>query len=199
MFSLLKRVATNSPRAYARHYSSRVPQARDWGVRRPLPARQGRGQRSPRAITAAESSANAMAYDPFMRTPPTPPEFVAHRTAMKENFPEGWAPPRKLSREAMDGLRTLHAHDPEQFSTPMLSDKFQISPEAVRRILKSRWVPNDERRGDMMLKEREMRIARSKQRREEEKKKEREKAVSGHTEAIKGRMQAMFSTSGWSR
>lgn len=49
-----------------------------------------------------------------------------------------WAPGRKLSRAAMDGLRMLHAHDPEVFSTPVLANKFQISPEAVRRILKVR-------------------------------------------------------------
>lgn len=118
---------------------------------------------------------------------------------MKESFPDGWAPPRKLSREAMDGLRTLHAHDPEQFNLRMLSDKFKISPEAVRRILKSRWAPDEERRGEMMLKEREMRIARSKRWKEAEKEKKREEIIKGHTEAVKSRMQAMFTTSGWTR
>jgi hypothetical protein len=82
-------------------------------------------------------------------------EHLAHQVAMKEAFPNGrvpivhthrhyahittylrWSPTRKLSRAAMDGLRALHAHDPETFSTPMLAAKFKISPEAVRRILK---------------------------------------------------------------
>ncbi|KZT65299.1 hypothetical protein DAEQUDRAFT_643870, partial [Daedalea quercina L-15889] len=68
----------------------------------------------------------------------------AHRAAMKKAFPQGWSPPRKLSREAMDALRALHATDPEVFTTPLLASKFRISPEAVRRILKSKWEPTQE-------------------------------------------------------
>jgi hypothetical protein len=74
----------------------------------------------------------------------TPKEYSAHRASLKKAFPEGWSPPRKISREAMDGLRELHAFDPELFTTPVLADKFRISPEAVRRILKSKWVPTRE-------------------------------------------------------
>lgn len=55
----------------------------------------------------------------------------------------------------MDGLRTLHAHDPVMFSTPILADRFRISPEAVRRILKSKWVPDVKRKAKMMQAERE--------------------------------------------
>ncbi|KDQ58615.1 hypothetical protein JAAARDRAFT_104693, partial [Jaapia argillacea MUCL 33604] len=72
-------------------------------------------------------------------------QWVAHRTTMKKTFPQGWAPPRKLSREAMDGLRALHYHDPEQFTTPVLAEKFRVSPEAVRRILRSKWEPSKEK------------------------------------------------------
>jgi len=73
---------------------------------------------------------------------------------MKERFPEGWNPPRKISRDAMEGLRSLHAHDPTTFSTPVLAEKFQISPEAVRRILRSKWVPRREERTKLVEKER---------------------------------------------
>lgn len=65
---------------------------------------------------------------------------------MKERFPDGWNPPRKLSREAMDGLRQLHHVDPEKFNTPVLAERFKISPEAVRRILRTRWEPSKEKR-----------------------------------------------------
>ncbi|KXN82199.1 Required for respiratory growth protein 9, mitochondrial [Leucoagaricus sp. SymC.cos] len=79
-------------------------------------------------------------------TSPTPTEWKAHRLALKKSFPTGWSPPRKLSREAMDGLRELHRYDPENFTTPVLAERFHISPEAVRRILKSKWEPSTERR-----------------------------------------------------
>lgn len=76
---------------------------------------------------------------------PTPLAARLHREFMKRSFPEGWSPPRKLSRQAMDGLRALHKHDPQTFSTPMLAEKFRISPEAVRRILRSNWEPSSNR------------------------------------------------------
>lgn len=77
---------------------------------------------------------------------PTPNEWKSHRVALKSTFPEGWSPPRKLSREAMDGLRDMHKLNPAKFSTPILADRFKISPEAVRRILKSKWEPPQEKR-----------------------------------------------------
>lgn len=99
----------------------------------------------------------------------TPSVWASHRSTMLEKFPEGWQPPRKLSRDAMDGLRSLHAHDPETFSTPFLSAKFKISPEAVRRILKSKWVPTKEKREKLLERERRMRQERIVKAREEEK------------------------------
>lgn len=91
------------------------------------------------------------------RPGPTPQEILDHRKKMKEKFPDGWAPTRKLSREAMEGLRTMHAHNPELFTTSMLATRFKISPEAVRRILKSKWVPSREREAEMMARDREQR------------------------------------------
>ncbi|PPR04861.1 hypothetical protein CVT26_012693 [Gymnopilus dilepis] len=99
---------------------------------------------------------------------PTPQEFKAHREAMRKAFPEGWSPPRKLSREAMDALRQLNRIDPETFTTPVLADKFRISPEAVRRILRSKWEPTAEKRTKLAIKERERKLAFMDQRRTKE-------------------------------
>ncbi|EED83102.1 predicted protein [Postia placenta Mad-698-R] len=97
----------------------------------------------------ADAGADTGAAPPLRRTAhkvPTPHAHKAHRTTLKKAFPDGWAPPRRLSREAMDGLRAMHAADPEMFATPVLAERFRISPEAVRRILKSRWEPTREQR-----------------------------------------------------
>jgi hypothetical protein len=59
----------------------------------------------------------------------------------------------------MDGLRQLHRADPTAFSTPILAERFRISPEAVRRILKSRWEPTREQRALFAEKERLRRSA----------------------------------------
>ncbi|KAF9078855.1 hypothetical protein BDP27DRAFT_1310293 [Rhodocollybia butyracea] len=77
---------------------------------------------------------------------PTPEAHKIHRQVMRDNFPDGWNPPRKLSREAMEGLRQLHHLDKAKFTTPVLAEKFRISPEAVRRILKSNWEQPKEKR-----------------------------------------------------
>lgn len=69
----------------------------------------------------------------------TRPDWKKHKEAIKERFPGGWAPPKRISREAMDLLRTAHKVDPETNSVPVLSQRFKISPEAVRRVLKSRF------------------------------------------------------------
>ena len=67
------------------------------------------------------------------------PPWVAHRAAMKERFPDGWNPPRKVSRSDMALIRRLHGIDKEHWSTPNLAERFKISPEAIRRILASSW------------------------------------------------------------
>lgn len=67
------------------------------------------------------------------------PDWKKHQVALREQFPDGWAPPKRLSREAMDLIRTMHAANPTQYSTAALADQFKVSPEAVRRILKSRF------------------------------------------------------------
>lgn len=84
---------------------------------------------------------------------PTPGPTRAHREKMEDLFPGGWSPPHKLSRQAMDGLRVLHAHNPETFTTPVLAAKFRISPEAVRRILKSSWEPSADQRARLARRE----------------------------------------------
>ncbi|PYH78009.1 hypothetical protein BO82DRAFT_249753, partial [Aspergillus uvarum CBS 121591] len=62
---------------------------------------------------------------------------------LKEKFKEGWNPPKKLSPDAIEGIRHLHQVAPEQFTTPVLAEQFKVSPEAIRRILKSKWRASD--------------------------------------------------------
>ncbi|KAL8748234.1 MAG: hypothetical protein Q9184_007481 [Pyrenodesmia sp. 2 TL-2023] len=67
------------------------------------------------------------------------------KDALKTKFcAEGWAPRKRLSPDALEGIRALHAQFPEKYTTPVLADQFEVSAEAIRRILKSKWRPNDE-------------------------------------------------------
>lgn len=79
-------------------------------------------------------------------------QWQEQKDALKEKFgEEGWNPRKKLSPDAMDGIRTLHEQDSERWSTPVLAEHFKVSPEAIRRILKSKWRPS----GEQMEKRRE--------------------------------------------
>ncbi|KAI6040892.1 hypothetical protein EDC04DRAFT_1392659 [Pisolithus marmoratus] len=154
-----------------RSYSEGVlPRRRNWRVE---------GHVAPRALVEDGAPALDLTEDvpPARRrarseTPETPEQWQRHRERMKERFPEGWNPTRKLSREAMEALRSLHALDKEMFTTPVLANKFKISPEAVRRILRSKWEPSKEKRAKLVERERRDREERILRSRIEEKRKE---------------------------
>ncbi|KAF2873102.1 hypothetical protein BDV95DRAFT_490561 [Massariosphaeria phaeospora] len=67
------------------------------------------------------------------------------KAALKEKLGgAAWSPRKKLSPDTMEGIRHLHQTQPERFTTPVLAQHFQVSPDAIRRILKSTWQPSDE-------------------------------------------------------
>ncbi len=105
---------------------------------------------------------------------PTPEEYARHRKTMKQRFPEGLESATKdITRS--DGWTSGAAPVRQaKFSTEVLAEKFKISPDAVRRILKGRWEPSRERRIEMRAKERQgtaefVRLSRLRERLEAEK------------------------------
>ena len=71
------------------------------------------------------------------------------KQALSEKFGRsGWTPRKRLSPDALEGIRALHAQYPEKYTTPELAQQFAVSPEAIRRILKSKWKPNEEQEID---------------------------------------------------
>ena len=81
--------------------------------------------------------------------PTEPPKLGAlpwqiQKHALTTKFPPGWVPRKRLSPDTMEGIRTLHASYPTKYTTPVLADQFKVSPEAIRRILKSKWRLSDE-------------------------------------------------------
>ena len=73
--------------------------------------------------------------------PPDSPSWKVQRHALQTKFAEtGWNPRRKLSPDAQRGIRDLHASNPKLYTTPVLAETFKVSPEAIRRILRSKWM-----------------------------------------------------------
>lgn len=101
--------------------------SRDGLSKRRDSARKGRTEQRPGQAAEEEDE------------PRNPPAWLKHRRTIKDKFPEGWAPPKRISREASELLRILQRSDPTVYTTPTLADRFKISPEAVRRILKSQF------------------------------------------------------------
>jgi hypothetical protein len=123
-----------SMRGFTLHYSSppvpTTPKAREAQKRNP---------------TTPESQVPDSAIVDHHRSPVAEREhWQIQKAALKEKFKEGWNPRKKLSPDALAGIRAVHAQFPEQYTTSVLAEKFEVSPEAIRRILKSRWTPKEE-------------------------------------------------------
>jgi hypothetical protein len=80
--------------------------------------------------------------------PPPREPWMVYKEKLKEKFPEGYQPLKRLSPDAIAGIRALHAQMPERYTSWALSQEFKVSPEAIRRILKSKWTPDSEEESD---------------------------------------------------
>ncbi|XP_075414108.1 neugrin [Tenrec ecaudatus] len=56
------------------------------------------------------------------------------------------APPRTLTWEAMEQIRYLHKESAESWTVPRLAEGFNVSPDVIRRVLKSKFVPTLEQK-----------------------------------------------------
>ncbi|KAF2221089.1 hypothetical protein BDZ85DRAFT_266267 [Elsinoe ampelina] len=91
--------------------------------------------KSSRATTVPKAKPNSENEQESWRT---------QKAALEKKFgDQGWQPRKRISPDAIAGVRSLNASDPVTYSTDRLADYFQISPEAVRRILRSKWQPNE--------------------------------------------------------
>ncbi|KAL6717474.1 Required for respiratory growth protein 9 mitochondrial [Lecanora helva] len=71
--------------------------------------------------------------------------WQVQKAALLEKFGgSSWSPRKRLSPDSLEGIRALHAQYPDKFTTPVLADQFKVSPDAIRRILRSKWRPSEE-------------------------------------------------------
>ncbi|KAK5175730.1 Required for respiratory growth protein 9 mitochondrial [Saxophila tyrrhenica] len=88
----------------------------------------------------AATGSTTSAYDKTKRDP-----WKVQKEALVNKFGEtGWKPRKRLSPDTLEGIRALHKSDTAAYSTAKLSEQFKITPEAIRRILKSKWRPNED-------------------------------------------------------
>lgn len=95
--------------------------------------------------TSGKLEAGAACTNDSVRRKYSPLPWQVQKQALAQKFgSSGWAPRKRLSPDALEGIRSLHSQFPEKFTTPVLAGHFQVSPEAIRRILKSKWRPRED-------------------------------------------------------
>ncbi|KXT12772.1 hypothetical protein AC579_664 [Pseudocercospora musae] len=77
--------------------------------------------------------------------------WKVQKHALQKKFGEtGWQPRKRLSPDSLEGIRALHASDPATYTTAVIAANFEVSPESIRRVLKSKWKPSEEQRAARM-------------------------------------------------
>jgi hypothetical protein len=95
--------------------------------------------------TSKADTQNKSARPPTVKKEP----WQVQKEALQKKFgSEGWNPRKKLSPDTIDGIRALNQQYPDKYPTPVLAEKFKVSAEAIRRILKSKWRPSPEKAAD---------------------------------------------------
>jgi hypothetical protein len=106
---------------------------------------------NPRSTDSSFKGGGGSASKPTRRddwTPPAREHWQIDKEARSKKFPDGWNPPKRLSPDAVAGIRALHAQMPERYTTEALSQEFGVTAEAIRRMLKSKWSPSPEEETD---------------------------------------------------
>lgn len=84
------------------------------------------------------------------------PEWAKRDKAVKKRYGQ-WNPTKKLTRQQIEYLRTTADLMPH-LRTIDLASMYNVSPEAIRRILKSKWVPNDDEVDKVIQREEKRRL-----------------------------------------
>ncbi|KAK4521894.1 D-3-phosphoglycerate dehydrogenase 2 [Mucor velutinosus] len=80
-------------------------------------------------------------FKSIFRLKPANARFFSSETGASTAAASNWAPKKRVSRPTMEKIRALAATQPEVYNAVTLSKEFKLSVEGIRRILKSKYVP----------------------------------------------------------
>jgi hypothetical protein len=104
----------------------------------------GKDEKVSKSKDRVEGVPNAESTTKVFKRPEAEP-WQVRKAALAAKFGDaGWQPQKRLSPDTLEGIRALHRSDPISYSTAILSEHFKITPDAIRRILKSKWRPNED-------------------------------------------------------
>ncbi|EGV61064.1 hypothetical protein CANTEDRAFT_116295 [Yamadazyma tenuis ATCC 10573] len=93
------------------------------------------------------------------------PEWTKRDKSVKLRY-GSWNPSKKLNRQQIQDIRNMTISLPN-IKTVELASMFRVSPEAIRRILKSNWVPNESDEEKLLEREEKRRLEKAQRRQEE--------------------------------
>ncbi|KAJ1972732.1 Required for respiratory growth protein 9 mitochondrial, partial [Dimargaris verticillata] len=153
-----------------RHQSSSPSNSAELSEHPDFPGSRSRSTRSTpsawgqRLKNYVDQGGNMMDIEPLTKTSKPKPESSAKKpvtsnTSSSDLDDEGWrvrkneqskvlqgarwSPTKRVARSTMERIRFLHTNLPDTYTIPRLSAEFKISFEAVRRILKSKYIPSE--------------------------------------------------------
>ncbi|CAO0794396.1 unnamed protein product [Mucor circinelloides] len=80
-------------------------------------------------------------FKSIFRLKPISVRLFSTETGASTGATANWAPKKRVSRPTMEKIRALAAAQPEVYNVVTLSREFKLSVEGIRRILKSKYVP----------------------------------------------------------
>ncbi len=139
-----KRLYPSTSEASSEGYAPPHPQNRS-----PIHVAERSFTRTSLGKTNSRQGNSGIAVEADNWTPPKREQWQIQKASLSDKFKdEAWNPRKRLSPDALEGIRALNAQYPEKYTTPVLAAKFEVSPEVIRRILKSKWRPSDEETED---------------------------------------------------
>ncbi|KAF2766584.1 hypothetical protein EJ03DRAFT_329962 [Teratosphaeria nubilosa] len=132
---------------------SKIDELEGPDVTAPTPQRQD-SQKPPRANKEQQLPHRRLNVEAQKTTENPHPQpkrepWQVQKAALEHKFGEqGWQPRKRLSPDTLEGIRALHASNPTAYPTATLAEHFKVAPEAIRRILKSKWKPSEEEAED---------------------------------------------------
>lgn len=113
------------------------------------------------------------------------PEWEKRERSLIKRYGQ-WNPTRKLSRQQIQDIRDLKEQLPH-LKTIDFANHLKISPEAIRRVLKSKWVPNDQEEEELRERAERQKIKKAAQKDESTLSLQRENQTKGNSEPVQGR------------
>ncbi|KAI9718227.1 MAG: hypothetical protein M1812_004217 [Candelaria pacifica] len=134
------------PRAFAVPNEHAVPSPQ---TMKPIPALKRSIARTDLETTKPRRETPGTVVEADNWIPPKREQWQIQKASLSEKFKnEAWNPRKRLSPDALEGIRVLNSQYPERYTTPVLAAKFEVSSEVIRRILKSKWRPSEEEAED---------------------------------------------------